>query len=421
VRIVLPPEGGVKGRVAFSDGTAPALFTVSAGMGNNQSFAGGDGAFTIDALPPQKYELTVRGPSFQTRVVEVEIPAGRTADAGTVTVQKGRAIAGIVVADGQPVAGAKVTAGRMMFGNGTQSNAPMGPMGAGAKTDTTDENGQFRLTGFPDGDITIVAEHDTLGRSKGVRLPTVMPGQTELTLTIEKFGSLSGVLRNGGKPAEGVFVSVQSTTTPGAVFGVASGPDGSYRYDRLAPDTYKVSATMGFPMRGMRFYSKQVDVPPGKEVKIDLVVEEGNLTLDVTLVPKVGPMGGAQAFISSAPITAKMYSELGLKMAAAGLGSSAWVIVRAGAPASFTNLAAGTYSVCAMVLPREVKGMAGFGYIERHSDSLPAFCRSVVVQAAPTTQTASLDVELPPFIPDDTGTGSGSGAPPPGPGSGSGT
>jgi hypothetical protein len=311
-----------------------------------------------------------------------------------------------------------------MFGNGTQSSAPMGPMGGNAKTDTTDDKGQFKLTGFPEGDITIVAEHDAIGRSKGVRLPTVMPGQTDLTLTLEKFGSLSGVLRNGGKPAEGIFVTVQSTTTPGALFGVASGPDGGYRYDRLAPDTYKVSATVGFPMRGMRFYSKQVDVPPGKEVKIDLLVEEGNIQLDITLVPKNGPLGGAQAFISSVPITAKTFSELELRRAAAGPGVGAWVLVGRGKPATFTNLAAGNYSVCAMVMPREIAGMGpAMGYIERHSDSLPAFCRQVVVQAAPATQTGSLDVEVPPLIPDDPGSGSGSGAPPPpppGPGSGSG-
>ena len=58
-----------------------------------------------------------------------------------------------------------------------------------------------------------------------------------------------------------VIVRPQSTTTPGALYSVASGPDGAYRFDKLAPDNYKVSATVGMPMTGMKFYSKEVAVP----------------------------------------------------------------------------------------------------------------------------------------------------------------
>ncbi|MCW5808201.1 MAG: carboxypeptidase regulatory-like domain-containing protein, partial [Deltaproteobacteria bacterium] len=410
LRIVLPPEGAVKGRVAFADGTAPQQFSVSVGM-SGQSF-GTDGAFVIDALPPQKYEITVRGPSFQTRVVETTVESSKTVDLGTVTVVKGRIISGVVLADGQPVAGAKVSAGRMMFGNGTQSNQPMGPMGANTKSDTTDERGAFSLSGFPDGDLTIVAEHDTIGRSRALRLPTVMPGQTELTLTLEKFGSLSGVLRSEGKPSEGVFVSVQSTTSPGAIFGVATGPDGAYRYDRLAPDTYKVSAMGGgMPMRGMRFYSKQVDVPPGREVHVDLAVEEGAITLEMTAVPKAGTLGVVTGRIVSGTLTARTLNELDLRMAAAGPGTSAMTAAPPGRPLAFQNLVAGTYTACAVPFPVEVKEMmAVMGYAERHGDSLLAFCKTVTVAAAPATQSLSVQVELPPFISDaPPGGGSGSG------------
>src|SRR5262249_33157639 len=154
------------------------------------------------------------------------VESGKAADLGTITVAKGRTIGGTVLADGKPVPGAQVHIGRMVFGNGTSSNAQFGPMGQGTKHDTTDANGAFVLSGFPEGDITIVAEHETIGRSKALRLPTVMPGQTELTLNLEKFGALAGVLRQDGKPIEGVFVSCQSTTTPGALYSVASGPDG---------------------------------------------------------------------------------------------------------------------------------------------------------------------------------------------------
>src|SRR5262249_31891900 len=153
------------------------------------------------------YQLAVRGPSFQNTAVAVTITASDTADAGTITVVKGRSIAGLVVADGQPVPDATVYAGRMVMGNGTTS-AAAGPLaqqfGGATKTTTTDATGAFSLSGFGDGDLTVVAEQPAIGRSRALRLPTVMPGQTELTLALEKYGSLTGTLSQGGQPLGGI-------------------------------------------------------------------------------------------------------------------------------------------------------------------------------------------------------------------------
>ncbi|MBL9012751.1 MAG: carboxypeptidase regulatory-like domain-containing protein [Myxococcales bacterium] len=410
LRIVLEPEGAVKGKVAFADGSTPPAYSVSVGL-QQQAFATDE--FTLDALAPaKKAELSVRGPTFQTRTLEIAIEPGKTTDVGTITVAKGRGLAGVVLAEGKPVPGATVYAGRMIFGTGSSSAAQMmNPMGRGTKTATTGEDGTFTLSGFGDGDLTIVAEHPSIGRSKALRLPTEMPGQAELTLELQVFGALSGVLRQGGKPAEGVFVSAQSTTSPGALYNVASGPDGAYRFDKLAPDTYKVSATLGMPMMGMKFYSKQVTVPSGKEVTIDLAVEPGAVTLTVTPKPKAGELGVASVFLATGVISVKTASELSLRMAQAGAGASQWIIIRQGEPAVFKEVVPGAYSVCVAPFPAEVRGMAAMGYSERHGDTLPAFCKSLNVASGSTAQSADVAVELPPFIPD---------APPPGSGSGSG-
>ncbi|HEY5948511.1 MAG TPA: carboxypeptidase-like regulatory domain-containing protein, partial [Kofleriaceae bacterium] len=405
LKLVLQPEGGVKGKVQLADGSTPALFTVQVGFAQ-QSFTGSDG-FLIDALPPKKYEVSVRGPTFQTRVIEIDVPPGKIADAGTITVQKGRTLAGTVVADGQPVAGATVYAGRQIFGNGTSNAAGFGPMGQGVKQDTTDAAGKFAIAGFNAGDLAIVADHPDVGRSKAIRVPTNLPGQSELVLELQKYGSIKGVLRVGGKPAEGVLVSCQSTTTPGAIYGVASGPDGVYRYDRLAPDTYKISATVGMPMMGMKFYSKEIVVPPGKTVTLDLTADPGNVTLDVQAVARTGKLGVANVFLATGTVTARTATDLGLKMAAAGPSSAQWVIVRNGEPARFSEVVAGSYSACVVPFPLEVQGMAAMGYADRHSDALLAYCQSVRVSAAPETQTTKVSVEIPPFQADETGSGSG--------------
>jgi len=236
-----------------------------------------------------------------------------------------------------------------------------------------------------------------------------MQGQGELVLELQPFGALSGVLRQSGKPVEGVFVSCQSTTTPGAIYAVASGPDGSYRYDKLAPDTYKVSATVGMPMMGMKFYSKEVVVPSGQEVKVDLAVEPGTVTVDVTAQPKSGQLGVASAWLATGAIAARTANDLNLMMAASGAGASQWVIIRRGEPAKFTEITPGTYTACVVPFPAEVQGMAAMGYVERHGDKLPAFCQALRVNPAPDTQSVSVLVEIPPYIPDAPGSGAGSG------------
>jgi hypothetical protein len=54
--------------------------------------------------------------------------------------------------------------------------------------------------------------------------------------------------------------------------------------------------------------------------------------------------------------------------------------------------------------------MAAMGYIERHGDSLVAFCKPVNVAPSPDTQSVQLAVDLPPFISDAPAGGSGSGS-----------
>jgi len=424
VKLVVQPDGAVKGKVAYADGGAPDLFTVSIQQ-NEQSFLGNAGAFQLDGIAPGSYQLAVRGPGFQNTAVGVTITASTTADAGTITVVKGRTIAGIVVADGQPVPDATVYAGRQIFGNGTTS-APLGgqggplaaQFGGGTKTATTDAAGAFSLSGFGDGDLTVVAEQPAIGRSRGLRLPTVMPGQTELTLALEKYGSLSGTVREGAQPAAGVAVTAMATATPGAVYSVVAGGDGAYRFDQLAPDTYKVSATVGNPRAGIRFYSQQIDVPIGSQVKLDLAVDPGTVTVSVAVAAKSGHVGVATAWLINGAITATTANDLAVAIAAAGAGNSLRVVILGGEPAVFTKVAPGGYSACVTPLPAEVGPGAARGYADRHSDSLGSFCQPVTVAASPDAQSANIAVVLPTFIPDP-GTGGGSGGPRPGPGGGS--
>ncbi|HEV7555282.1 MAG TPA: hypothetical protein VGO00_07510, partial [Kofleriaceae bacterium] len=403
--IILPAEGGIKAKVAFADGTAPAVVVATLGP-IEQSFVGGN--IMLDGIPPGDYSLSVRGVTFDSTGVDVTIQAGQTTDAGTITVAQGRHVAGLVTSNGAPVSGATVYAGRRVMGTGSSNSSPGLGLDQGTKSDTTGPDGSFSLAGFGDGDLTIVAELPAIGRSKAMLVSQDAPNQATLVLELQAYGSISGALHQD-QSAAGIAVTVQSTTTPGAMYVVNAGSDGSYSFDRLAPDTYKVSATLGNPRRGVHFYSKQVDVAPSQHASVDLSVDAGNVTLQATPVPTNGTAGTSIAYLASTVIAATTARDLGLKLAAAGPGSSQTTLAREGGPATFTLVAAGPYSVCLVPLPAELQGGQAMSYMDRHSGSLLAYCQAVTVAPSPTTQATSVTITVPALIHDTGGKGSGSG------------
>jgi hypothetical protein len=207
-----------------------------------------------------------------------------------------------------------------------------------------------------------------------------------------------------------VIVTAQSASSANALYSVASGPDGAYRFDKLAPDSYKVSAMVGIPMRGMKFYSKQTTVPPGKDVALDLQYDPGAVTLDVTGVPLKGAKTSfALYFIASGVITAKINRDLQVQLAEQGAGTSQMNFVPMGKATQFTELDAGSYTVCAVALPAEVGMMQGRDYFEQYGDTLPVSCKPVTITASPTEQQATIEIIVPPFQ-GGGGSGSGSGS-----------
>jgi hypothetical protein len=389
----------VKGKVAFVDGHSPAAFTASIG-GTDQAFVSGD--FELDSIAPGDYQLEVRGPSFQVHQQDVTIEPGKVTDVGQITVAAGRVLAGIVTAHGQPVAGATVYAGHQVMGGGASNEGPLGGFGgvaaAGAKQDTTDASGSFSLAGFSGGDLTIIADLANVGRSTPLRVTEDAQNQASLVLELQPYGALSGTLRQGGQPAPSIAVTVQSTSTPGAMYIVQSGSDGAYRFDLLAPDTYKVSATLGNPRRGLHLYSQQATVPSGGEAKVDLTADPGDVTLVVTPVASKGQTGVCLAYLATGTITATNANQVSLALAAAGPGASQVMVARAAQAATFTEVAPASYTSCVVPLPVELKGQAVLGYAQQYATQLKAFCVPVTVAATPPSQALQVNVDVPPLI-----------------------
>jgi len=404
VRLVLPADGAVKGKVAFADGEAPEAFTVGVGFGAPTPFVSRDGSFTLGDLPPRKYSFAVRGIGFDDkRVGEISVEAGKTTDLGTITVSRGRRIAGRVIdASGSPVQGALIRAGRTIFGDGSSSKAQFGPPWArNAKETRSGDDGAFVISGLGAGTMSVVAEHEEKGRS-----PIVSVGPrddaTNLNLALQRFGALEGSVSKGGQPAADIMIQASMVDSPQVSYVVQSGEDGRFRFDRLAPGAYKASAMAGGRgMRGFGFFRKDVNVNSDQVSKVELSLDAGDATLAVTLKPSNrDEVGFGRVYAVLGKLSARTARELELAVASSGSTVALQAFAMRGNPAELRGLAPGDYSVCAYVLPTEVSGMGTtMAYIEREGDDLPVFCKQVAVSAQPEQQLV-LEVTVPDYVPD---------------------
>jgi len=404
VRLVLPADGAVTGKVEFANGEAPEAFAVGFGFGAPTPFVSRDGSFTLTDLPPRNYSFVIRGIGFDDkRIGEVSVEAGKTKDLGTITVSRGRRIAGRVVdASGSPVQGALIRAGRTLFGDGSSSKAQFGPPWArNAKETRSGDDGAFVISGLGAGTMSVVAEHEDKGRSVIVSVGP-RDDATNLNLALQRFGALEGSVTKGGQPAADIMIQASMVDSPQVSYVVQSGEDGRFRFDRLAPGAYKASAMAGGRgMRGFGFFRKDVHVNSDQVSKVELSLDAGEATLVVTLKPSNrDEVGFGRVYAVLGKLSARTARELELAVASSASTVALQAFAMRGNPAELRGLASGDYSVCAYVLPTEVSGMGTtMAYIEREGDELPVFCKQVTVGAEQEQQLV-IEVAVPDYVPD---------------------
>lgn len=403
LRIVLPADGGIKGKVVFANGESPTSFTVSTGWQKGTPFFSDDGSFELGDLPPQEYTVSIRGPGFEQRQIpKVMVEEGKVVDLSTITVAQGRTVSGRVIdSNGSPVAGAIVSVGRVTFGDGSSAKASgvaRNPLARETKTAESGESGEFEIFGSSLGDLNIVADHDTLGRSMPVSVQLSNESIVGLELTMLKTGSLQGVVRKSGAPESGVIITAASTSVTGVTFNVATGNDGSYRFDRLVPDQYRVKAMAGGnPMRGMSYSTEIVTVQSEQSAELDFELSEGGTTLKVSLTAD-RELGFSYVTIAPGALVVKTARELNAKLGQ-GSGFEAQGMSIRGMPASAPGLQPGDYTVCVTVYPTEVSGMAPImDYIGREGDNLLVTCQRVTI-GTEAEQSMTIKVTIPDYVP----------------------
>lgn len=407
VRIVIEADGAIDGRVVFDDGTPVSSFVVELSTARSAAptsvvpALNAEGTFQVNDLPPQTYDVKIRGSGFVEKVLfEVVVLSGRRTDVGTIEVLRGRAISGRVVRDGQPVPGATVRAGTAMFGDGASLKAASAPPGADdARQAVSDEEGRFALAAIGLGNVFVAADHPEQGRSRPISLRVNNESVEGVLLSLEPTGALSGKVRKGTSPMPLVAIGLQPRDAFGVQFGVLTGADGGYRFDRLAPGSYKVSALIGTPLTSMGLHSKTVTVAAGAEAVADLTVGDGEIDLTVVIeLTNAESYNFAFVGVMAGAVTARTSNEL-QRVFAAESSASSGIALSFGKPVVISALSPGVHSICSVPYPNELKSREQYiEYGAREGDALPAFCRLIELTASPAAQTGVLKVAIPAFV-----------------------
>lgn len=309
LRIVVPNQGKITGKVAFADGKVPAAFTVRLGNSYGTPFATPDGTFSLTTVAGT-HALVVDGTSFlAAKSREVVVKEGQPTDIGTITVEPGRSISGRVLDErGGPVAGAKVAGGRLLSGGGKELYIP--DESIDAKDTTSDVDGRFHLDGFSPGPLNVVAGTAT-GRSASVAIP---PGTASATLdlVIGPTTALEGKVTRDGKPLGDTVVIANPMGAASSNFFVVTGPDGTFALDTLSPGPYLIYPMVGGGgPRPKDIYIVKIDVPLGARTHVDLDATPGTATVSITAKTDGGkPVAMGQAFLLGAKVAIGNMEEL---------------------------------------------------------------------------------------------------------------
>jgi RNA polymerase sigma factor (sigma-70 family) len=382
VRVTVPADGRVRGKIAYKDGGTPDLYTVEIDAVRPEPFSSPDGAFEL-AATGGAHDVVVTGPTFaRTRVANVAVREGAATDVGTIVVEKGRTVSGRVLdASGAPVAGAAVAGGLLLTGNGSQLNVPS--EGYRVQETESDAAGRYVLRGFGEHAIVLVAERAGAGRAASVRVPPG-PSSVEVDLVLQPTGSLGGKVTRDGQPLVQVVVIAKPRGARDSNFFVLTGEDGSYAFDSLAAGDYAV-----FPMLGggniqpKDMFLSAVTVVPGQRATADLSARYGGASLTVHVVGENGaPVGAALVLVVAGAVTSPTMDALfdGTWLAP-GQGVAAYQRTAIGAAgARIDGMFAGAYSACVTPLPVDPNDRAAMIGIRDQVGALPMRCVSAQVR-----------------------------------------
>ena len=399
VLLKLPSPGTLKGAIAIEGGGAPKYAAVQVGM--QPPVPAQDGAFELRDVTPGASDITFRGPEFAELVRrDVKIEPGKTTDLGTVTVQRGRRLTGKVVDHkGQPVAGAKVKLGEMLFAVEGEDDSMSGFEDmSGIRSAVSDQDGAFAIIGVPPKATTAAAEHPSHGRSLPVPVPEGAQDPPPLTLALRGFGSISGKVVLKGAPQSGVTVTEASKGGGSRLAFARTDEAGRFTLTKVAEGAHVLQAMQQSGLGSMKTTSVTVTVTAGQEATVTIDIPVGQLTLVVQ--PKALPgntVDSAQVFLFSGQVAPTNGQQVFEQFSQGGAqGMKIWYGEGKPAP-EFAEILAGDYSICTIPITGNLMDPTFAQRLQKAGRQLKVYCKLVKITDAPGKQT--IVHEVPSMVP----------------------
>jgi hypothetical protein len=241
------------------------------------------------------------------------------------------------------------------------------------------------------------------GRSPTAAIP---PGTADatLTLTLQPTAVVQGFVRRDGKPAEAV-IGLRAADAADSNLIVRTGPDGSYRFDRVAPGRYSQAVTQN---RGQSDDSQEgktraLDVPAGGVVNrdVDLTPSGVSVVLHLTSPNNVVRFGYGGLVMVDADrartiTTPRSVSELRATMSQLQDFEIREGLIVDRQQIRLDRIRPGLVFVCAAALRGDPQDPSVTAELEQHVVDWPLSCKRLELPGAPDLQHLTLEVLPPP-------------------------
>ena len=178
-------------------------------------------------------------------------------------------------------------------------------------------------------------------------------------------------------------------------FVVKAGADGTFRFDRLAPDSYLISAVRSQSFGGVDMQTAVAVVQSGQVAHVDIELKKTDLALTVTMNGSDGkPVKSGVVFALDGEAHATNPLELEAALAVRGPGKFNQGLVAGGRPLRMANMTTGPYTVCVLPVEGDVRDSNDAEKAMKDPDALPVTCKPVEIAASPNEQNVTITVDV---------------------------
>ncbi len=349
------------------------------------------------------YEYTRR--SVDMRASKISTESG--------SVRGGHSVRGWVVDEtGAPVAGAEVVGGRQLAADGKYLlvNWDINNQGdVRLRRTTSDAAGAFILRDIPeDGGYQIMAEHPRAGRTPAGlvleslderdglgaeshgdsgRLPET--SKTPVTLSLRRFGTLSGTVTAPYADANMVAVVAYPRHTSRGAYALRFGPKGPYSFERLPHGQYALFIILASNRHQTQIAAwRDVRITADQPTTLDVHVSRGSATLEVSLRRADHlPIPAASVSVFSGSLITETYVGEFLVIMRRAARNGSWQAIRAATignqnTVALTGLSPGHHTLCIEQLPFDPRDPALQRLQARMRPSDRYYCEPIEIPAA---------------------------------------